>query len=181
MSKRLSILICGVKSREQLLMNLAKTLRYQGTGEVEILANIDERESPIGLKRNQLLSKSNGDYVCFVDDDDTVSPYYVSYILKAIETNPDCVGITGVITEHKIGPKKFIHSLEYKDWFEKDGIYYRCPNHLNPIKREIACSIGFSEVNYQEDKGFSLRVKDVLKTEVFVPEPIYFYYPSHGL
>lgn len=179
MSKRLSILICGIKSRESLLMNLAKTLKHQGNNSVEILASIDSGESPIGRKRNELLDNSKGDYVCFVDDDDQVSPFYISRILKAVETNPDCVGIEGIIVQKGIGPRKFIHSLRYNDWYEDNNVYYRCPNHLNPIKREIAMGIKFPEISYHEDRDFSIRLKDHLKTEEYIEDPIYFYYPSN--
>jgi glycosyltransferase involved in cell wall biosynthesis len=178
MSKKLSILICGLKEREKLLLNLAKCLKFQGTSEIEILANIDNGEISIGQKRNQLLGASKGEYICFVDDDDYVSPLYITKILKAIQESPDCVGIEGYIVQKGQGPKKFIHSLKYDEWFEKDNIYYRCPNHLNPIKREIACSVGFPEKFYHEDRDFSLTVKPLLKTESYIEEPIYFYYPN---
>jgi glycosyltransferase involved in cell wall biosynthesis len=178
MNKKLSILMCGLKDREPLLMNLAKILKTQGDGRIEILANIDAGESSIGKKRNELLYSAKGEYVCFVDDDDMISPYYISKILNGIETNPDCVGIKGVIVQRNIQPRIFIHSVQYKDWYEENKIYYRCPNHLNPIKREIAKQVGFPDVSYHEDQNFSLRVKDLLKTESFIDEPLYFYYPS---
>lgn len=179
MEKQLSVLICGLKDREQLLMNLAKTLKLQGDSRIEILANIDQGETPIGKKRNELLHNAKGKYVCFVDDDDAVSPFYISKILDAITNDSDCIGIKGIITQKGHGPKYFIHSIEYKDWYEKDGIYYRCPNHLNPIKRELAKNVGFPETYYHEDQNFSLRIKDFLKTETFIEEPLYFYYPSN--
>jgi glycosyltransferase involved in cell wall biosynthesis len=178
MNKQLSILICGLKKREPLLMHLAKILKTQGDGRIEILANIDNGESSIGKKRNELLYSAKGEYVCFVDDDDMVSPYYTSKILKALETNPDCVGIKGVIVQKDTQPKIFIHSLQYNDWYEENGIYYRCPNHLNPIKRDIAKQVGFPDLSYQEDQNFSLRLKGFLKTESFIDEPLYYYYPN---
>jgi cellulose synthase/poly-beta-1,6-N-acetylglucosamine synthase-like glycosyltransferase len=171
--------MCGLKSREQLMLNMGKVLKLQGNQHVEILASVDNGETPIGKKRNELLGQSKGEYVCFVDDDDMISPYYVHNILNALETKPDCVGIEGVIVQKNQPPRLFIHSLKYKEWFEENGIYYRCPNHLNPIKREIACSVGFPEKYYHEDRDFSLVVKDKLSTEVYIHEPIYYYYPSN--
>lgn len=179
MSKKLSILICGLKNREPVLLNLAKCLKFQGTSDVEILANIDNGENPIGKKRNELLANAKGEYVCFVDDDDYVSPLYVSKILKSIENKPDCVGIEGIIVQQGQGPKKFIHSLRYSEWFEENNVYYRCPNHLNPVKREIACSVGFPDLYYHEDRDYSMRIKPHLKTEEYINDPIYFYYPNN--
>lgn len=179
MNKKLSILTPTLYSREGIFKNLAKVLKSQSNADVEMLAVCDNGEKTIGQKRNELLNAAKGDYVVFVDDDDMISPFYIHGILTAIKDNPDCVGIEGIITQAGIGPKKFVHSLQYNDWFEKDDIYYRCPNHLNPIKREIALDCMFPEISWQEDKSFSERLKGKLKTEVYIKGPIYFYYPSN--
>jgi len=180
MSKKISILTVTVDSRKDVFQNLARVLRAQSNGEVEMLANSDNGSKSIGQKRNELLQAAKGDYVVFVDDDDMVSPFYTFGILEALKSNPDCCGIEGIITLRNIGPKKFIHSIQYQDWFENDDIYYRCPNHLNPIKREIALDTMFPDKSWQEDKAFSEALKGKLKTEVYIKGPIYYYYPSGG-
>ena len=180
MSKRLSILTVTMDGRQAVFQNLARVLRAQSSGDVEMLANSDNGIKSIGQKRNELLQAAKGDYVVFVDDDDMVSPFYTYGILEALKSNPDCCGIEGIITLRNIGPKKFIHSVQYQDWYEKDDIYYRCPNHLNPIKREIALDTMFINKSWQEDKDFSEALKGKLKTEVYIKGPIYFYYPSGG-
>ena len=155
--------------------NLLNRLRPQKTEEVEILVEVDDGKLLIGEKRNFLLKRAKGDYVCFVDDDDDVSDDYVSKILKAIEKNPDCCGLEGQVTTNGRRRKKFIHSLKYKMWFEKNGVYYRNPNHLNAIKREIALKVGFTEKSHGEDRDFSKAVLPYLKTEEYIEGPIYFY------
>ena len=177
--KKLSILICSLKSRETLLMNLARILKMQGDSRVEILSIIDNGEISIGEKRNKLLYSAKGEYVCFLDDDDMISPFYIPNILKALEKTPDCVGFKGIITQKNKEQKIFIHSIKYNSWYEENNIYYRCPNHLNPIKKELAISIGFPNLYYHEDQNFSMRIKDLLKTEEFINDPIYFYYPNN--
>ena len=178
MNKKLSILIVTLKSRENLFLNLKRILKNQITPEVEVLVSCDEKEHSIGYKRNNLLQSATGDYVCYVDDDDLVSPFYISKILKAIENKPDCVGLRGVIILKGIGPRIFEHSVQIKSWYEKNNIYYRCPNHLNPIKREIAQSVGFPDISNQEDRAFSFNIQGKLKTETLIEEPVYYYYPS---
>ena len=178
MSKRLSILTVTIKDRQKIFENLARVLKAQSNKDVEMLAICDNGEKSVGRKRNELLEAATGDYVVFVDDDDMVSPFYTFGILEGIKTNPDCCGIEGIITLRNIGPKKFIHSLQYDDWFEKDEVYYRCPNHLNPIKREIALDTKFTDKYWQEDKDFSEGLKGKLKREVYIKGPIYYYYPS---
>lgn len=176
--KKLSILIVTLKSREKLLYGLKRVLKNQLTSDVEVLVSCDEKEASIGAKRNSLLNSAKGKYISFIDDDDLVSPFYVSEILKAIENNSDCVGIRGIITLKNIGPRIFEHSLKNTSWFEKDNVYYRCPNHLNPIKREIALSTGFPDISNQEDRAYSFNLQGKLKTESFIDMPLYYYFPS---
>lgn len=179
--KSLSILTCSLKSRSFVFKRLENILKKQiyNYKQIELLANIDEGEKSIGLKRNELLNASSGRYVVFVDDDDVVSSDYVFKILTAIKSkDPDCCGIEGRIIKNNSIPKKFKHSIRYKDWYEENGIYYRCPNHLNPIKRELALSVGFDDISFGEDKNFSIKIQPLLKTEVFIPGPVYFYQPS---
>jgi glycosyltransferase involved in cell wall biosynthesis len=178
MSKKLSILIVTLKSREHLLNGLKRVLKNQITSDIEVLVSSDEKQASIGTKRNNLLKSATGEYVCFIDDDDLVSPFYVQEILKATKESPDCIGIQGIITLKNIGPRVFVHSLQYTNWFEKNNIYYRCPNHLNPIKKEIALSVGFPDISNQEDRAYSFGLQGKLKNEKLITTPLYYYYPS---
>lgn len=174
--RKLSILICSVKKRELKLRNLLKLLRNQTTHEVEILIEVDNREMTIGDKRNKLLIRARGNYVVFVDDDDKVSDDYVGKILKAISSSPDCCGLEGSIhSEKKKWTRKFIHSVKYKKWFESNKVYYRCPNHLNPVKREIALKVAFPSKSLGEDMNYSMRLLPLLNSEVFINGIIYYY------
>lgn len=131
----------------------------------------------IGHKRNRLLQNSTGLYVAFIDSDDRVAQDYVELLLEGIDHGPDCCSLTGVITENGLTPKKFIHSDRYDSWFEKDGVYYRCVNHLNCIRRDIALQIGFPETMHGEDHDYSKKLKKsgLIKTEHWIEETIYYY------
>ena len=177
MTKKLSILICHIREREKVFQRLLKTLLAQYTDEIEII--VSETDLTIGEKRNQLLDAATGDYIVFVDDDDDVHKKYVRLILSAIKTKPDCVGMQGII--HRPGMEGFVfkHSLKCKEWKEdvKKKMFFRTPNHLNPVKREIATRVRFvDKMNFGEDNEYANRIKKVLKTEIFIEEPIYFYY-----
>ena len=178
MSKTLSILIASTKSREHMFNNLMRFINIQKTSDVEVLASIDNGKISIGTKRNELLKASTGKYVCFVDDDDMISPFYVHEIIKAAKQDSDCIGIKGVIVTNNTEPKFFIHTVQCKSWYENNNIYYRCPNHLNPIKREFALDTMFPEISNQEDRSYSFNVQHKLKTETFIETPLYYYYPS---
>lgn len=177
MSKiKLSILICSLVERDSLLKRLLGVLENQRTEEVEILINTDNKQISTGMKRNKLLESSCGEYISFVDDDDLVSDDYITRIFEAIKTSPDCVGIEGIMTDINSGKKNmFIHSLQYKSWFTKNGIYYRCPNHLSPVKRNLALKAGFPNITVSEDHEYSKKLLPFLKTEVYIDIPIYYY------
>lgn len=180
---KLSILICTLKSREKLLSQLLDVINEQKTDEVEILINSDEGEKKIGTKRNELLEKANGEYVCFVDDDDTITYDYVSSILNCLKKSPDAVGIElNYYQDNKLIGIAY-HSSKNDSWFEKKSTkdayimeYYRTINHLNPIKREIALKVKFPEINDGEDYDFSIRLAGLINSEEYINHPIYNYY-----
>lgn len=173
---RLSILIATMPKRKDSFAKLLSSIDAQTpmNGCIEVLWD-DSMDYNVGTKRNKLLERATGDYITYVDDDDHVSKNYVSSILKAIETNPDCVGICGVITTNGKNKKKWYISIDYDNWFEKNKIYYRTPNHISPVKREIALKAKFPEVSFSEDYDYSIRLKPLLKTEVKIPHEIYHY------
>ena len=172
--KKLSILICSITERARSLNNLLSSLERQSTDEVEILVEVDNRAMRIGEKRNLLLGKATGDYICYIDDDDSVTQDYIPTIINAIKSKPDCCGIKGKI--YRRGHMNvFIHSIRYKSWYSEGKIYYRCPNHLNPVKRELALQVGFPTCNHGEDKTYSMKLLPLLQKEVFIPKVMYFY------
>lgn len=174
-SVKFSILICSIVERTQMLNRLLSILNPQLQGRAIILTNIDNREKPIGKKRNELLDECKTEYCCFIDDDDTVPNYYVDVISQAIQNKPDCTSLEGIISFNNQRRRKFIHSLRYDSWYEKNNVYYRTPNHLNCIKTEISRQVRFPEVNSGEDHNFSSRIHPLLKTEEYIPDIIYYY------
>ena len=94
---RLSILIASLFERHSLLMRLLGSLAHQADRRLEVLTAIDQRHLSVGKKREHLLCRAHGDYICYLDDDDTVSDVFVKRILDALETEPDCVGYWGCI------------------------------------------------------------------------------------
>jgi len=178
-----SILICTLEERKESFERIYKKLQSQIidsklAGEIEILFFCDNRKVSVGFKRNALLQQSSGEYVCFIDDDDDVHDRYISMIYEKLEQKPDCVSLVGIITTNGINPEKFVHSIQYNNKYcQENGIYYRPPNHLNPIKKSIAIQFLFPESNYGEDKSWTLRLAEskLLKTEAVIDEPYYFY------
>lgn len=177
-----SILICTLEERTQLFERIYNQLKTQIDqlgleNEVEILYCRDNREYSVGFKRNLLEREAQGEYTCFVDDDDLVHNNYIKMIYDALQEKPDCVSLIGIITFDGHSPMPFIHSIDYDSYFARDGRYYRPPNHLNPIKRSIALEFKFPEINTGEDTDWAMRIAraKVLKKEAKINTPYYFY------
>ena len=182
--KRLSLLICTVNGRETFLERLKTRLKPQLTSEVEILVAKDNKELTIGKKRNDLIHNASGEYIAFIDDDDWVSEDYVKKILKATDSKPDVVGFNSIITFNGQTPRRVEITMKHKNWSHKMGTingtpqpvtYYRCPNHLTPIKKSIALRILFPEMNDQEDRFYSLAIPSFAETETYIDDYLYFY------
>jgi len=156
-------------------------LSPQLTDAVEVLTELDDGTRSIGWKRNALLDRASGEYVCFVDDDDIVSSDYVERILKATQSKPDCVGMHLLHFRDAVLKGFTYHSVKYASWYEEvdrsTGYlrFYRCPNHLNPVRREHALKCRFPDCSFGEDRVYSMKLRKCLVTEEYVVEPIYFY------
>jgi len=178
----LSILIPTLKSRSEMLKRLVEKL-WASAGEwrdnVQILALCDEGERTTGDKRNALLTTSTGRYVAFVDDDDDVHEDYAKVVCGALEKDVyDCLGFKGRVTFADGYEADMIHSISIQDWDERNGVYLRPPNHLNPIKREHALAVSFLSVTVSEDHAFSLemRKRRLLMSEIYVGHLYLYHY-----
>lgn len=179
-----SILICTIEEREESFDNLCNKLKKQINDlglcdEIEILSCKDKRgEHTVGSKRNKLMQASSGYYTQFLDDDDDIHENFVQMIYEKLQKNPDCVSLKGIITTNGGYAKTFVHSVAYDSYFEHNNVYYRPPNHLNPIKRSIAIQFAFPEKNVGEDTDWAMAIAQakLIQTEEVIDTPYYFYY-----
>jgi glycosyltransferase involved in cell wall biosynthesis len=175
-----SILICALDERKEKLDKLLAEVQLQAQphgNEIEILHESDNRQMPTGKKRNVLIDRAIGDYVAFVDDDDWIDSEYVKLIIEACREGNDCIGIKGIINFKTQQWAYFTHSIECTGWYTGVDGYYRTPNHLNPVKRNIAAKVRFNDLLYiGEDQDYSTRILKYLKTETFIEKPIYHYW-----
>lgn len=188
MEPTLSILIATMPSRCEPFSKLYREVARQVSvfaddlgGGIKHLTKIqivvdNSMQYNIGVKRNKLLQQAKGEYIVFIDDDDHISPDYLRLILEACKSGSDCIGINGFITTNGHDKRKWFISKEYGRWFTgADGTYYRTPNHISPVKRELALKAGFPEIAFGEDAEYSRRLLPLLKTETIITEPIYHY------
>ena len=179
----LTIMICTIPERKDMFDLLIQKLKMQITQEkvqnfVEILyCSENDPIVTIGQKRNTLMQSANGEYVCFIDDDDDISDDYIKLVFSAIQKKPDCLSLKGIITIDGKDPKEFIHSLRYSSYFTKHNTFFRPPNHLNVIKKSLIKRFKFPEKNFGEDTDWAMQVckKKALKHEIEIPSILYFY------
>lgn len=176
----LSILICSLHKRRGLLQSLLKSLQPHLTDEVEILTEIDSGEITTGKKRNNLLQKAKGKYIVFVDDDDELSPEYIPSILQAAKQDKDCIVFSGWMTTDGQDRRNFHLSIHYPyEAVTRNGKieYLRYPNHITPIKREIALQVAFENRTIGEDYKWAteLHTKGLIKSEVKIHKFLYHY------
>lgn len=171
---KLSILIPSTRNRQQMTDALTHNILMQGLNQpIEVLLDWNETNC-VGKKRNDLLQRANGEYIVFVDSDDHISPDYIAKILPAC-SGVDCIGISGIITTNGANKRQWHISKEYKTWHEANNIYYRTPNHISPVRRDLALQAGFPEISFGEDAEYSRRLLPLLKTENIVIGNIYHY------
>jgi glycosyltransferase involved in cell wall biosynthesis len=177
--KDLSILILTLPTRIESYARLIKSLNQQVIennliNSVQILSLCDTKEISVGEKRNILLNKSCGKYVCFIDDDDMIAPNYLSKIISALSSNADVVTFCGDYVENSI-ITPFSISMVHRGNFNHPNMFYRLPNHLCPVKREIALSCQFTDKNYGEDSDYAEKINNYIKNEFHIQDKLYFY------
>ena len=180
---KLSILICTLPERNEFLERLidkflSNPIQLKYNSYVEFLKD-NNSIMTTGAKRNRLLQKATGDYVCFFDDDDMPSDTYLKHIFEGIAKGADCCSLRGLMTTNGENPELFEHSIRYNEWktTQNEIKYERYPNHLNCIKANIAKQFLFPDITIGEDHRWSKAVYEsgLIKTEHYIDEVIYHY------
>ncbi len=178
---KLSILIRSIESRRDKLTLLLEHLYKQINDlrawvDVEVLYEIDNKQISSGAKANKLLSRANGKYIVFIDDDDWVYDYYVKEMLKACESDCDCFGMTGFysVDGGRMIKWELSKDNEDRDTYDRgEPLLLRKTNHITGVKRSIAIVNGFPDKSNAEDKGYTQGLK--LETEYKIELPMYWY------
>lgn len=186
---KLSILIPTVPQREAELGNLLRELHRQIEADmlwnkVEILFDDDKLHrlggKTTGEKRNDLLQRSRGEFVWFIDDDDTITNGALNKVIEGITDDVDVISFNGYWIENgerKVPFEIRLNNPYIADYRDGQEWYLRYPNHIAPMRRTIANQFRFPLTCNFEDKAFADAVKDAgaLKKEYVINEFIYLY------
>lgn len=183
MAIKLSILVCSTHNRyNNFLLRLLGELFHQCNflpstqrDEVEVITVIDNKKMILGDKRSKMVEMAQGEYVTFVDDDDRVAMDYVSQLLTAIKNGTDVIVFNAIVSVNNAPANICQYSKEFVSDYNEAGAYYRLPNHLMCVKRELALQVKFLPVIFGEDADYAKRLKPLLKTEFKIPKALYIY------
>ncbi|MGA3065645.1 MAG: hypothetical protein ABSF29_02235 [Tepidisphaeraceae bacterium] len=142
--RSLSILIAAQPSQEPELKILLDRLvpQLKGHEDVEILRAMDQGDTKLWERRNELLRLANGEYCCFVDVGDGVGGNFIPAIAGALRDRPDCVRF-------------------------KFGMSCRGVGRACPVKTDIARKIGFGPSG-DEEYARKLADSGLIKSESFI-------------
>jgi glycosyltransferase involved in cell wall biosynthesis len=183
------ILILSIDDRAPLLSRLAQRLEHQLAEfpDVEALTFIDNGERSIGRKRQDALEQATADFVCFIDDDDLVSPEYVQLLRNELvsQPQPDVVGFKLAYYENDDRAGTAIHSYRANQMpltlpHKSARRFNRLPNHLNPCRLSYALKAGFPTQGLTaisgEDAAYAKALAKLSPTEAFVDAEVYEYW-----
>lgn len=181
---RLSICIASLGRRvamlEALLTELASQDRF---GECEVLIDLDSGARLLADKRERMKLAAAGTYVCSIDDDDLVSHSYLPAILGALDGAPgvDCVLIRGKCLDG--------HEFDYRlggrdgEWTQFPKTVWHTPNHLCPVRAELARRVPFQRLTRGEDLAWGKELAPLLVTSAragAAGEVLYLYQLVHN-
>lgn len=178
----LSIIILTLPKRAARLNRLILILTMQKDPRVELIVNMDNKQFTVGEKRQQGLDAATGEYVTFIDDDDTVSVDYLKHILQATQTKKDVIVFRQQCVFGKGNPfivTPSINNPVNEDTKQIGGVWVdvkRKPFHFCVWKAEIAHKHRFPYNNYGEDWAWckSMLENDV-RTEHRINHVLHYY------
>lgn len=161
----LSILIPTTPDRHEmftaLFNELHRQLEYMQTfhpslGRVEILVDDSklflEGGLSIGKKREALVKRAEGKYLCFVDSDDWIAPNYLETLVRLAQSNADVLSFRNISKMDNFWMIVDM-SLRHEDNIQASPYYivYRKPFHICPVRTIFAKLHDFEDINDGED------------------------------
>lgn len=180
LSMILSILIPSIPERRNKLTALLDDLYTQVThlnrthptlGSVEILVDdsvkFTEGGLSIGGKRDLLVQRAGGKYLCFIDDDDSVTPNYIETLVRLCNEGQDIITFRALIkNDHYWGIIDMQLATATNTEMTPHGTTPRTPWHICPVKSEHAKREQFNtDLIHNDDWDWMVRVLKRVNSE----------------
>jgi hypothetical protein len=181
----LSILICSVDVQERqdklkkLIYELQRQISKNYAEEIiEIIIDTDNMVKSVGQKRNDLIKKARGQFICFIDDDDFIAENYLSIILYHLNSSIDILLIAIDHVQNGVKQTKILPSLYIDNLITHKAIFKTNHFHLCPHKKSIAEAVLFDGVNFAEDMIYSQKMVKHINNCYTISEPLYIYFDN---
>ena len=171
MTIKLSILIPTLPNRLELFyLPLMKILlkQIEPYKNIELISLFDNKKRTIGRKRQNMIDIIQGEYVCFIDDDDRISDDYIKLIMDTLDNNPntDCVVFWSCINQPNMEDKIV------KFGFEEGN---NLPCHVHVWKSSIVKKYEYKNINHGEDHDWINRAKNDIHYLSKIDKILYYY------
>lgn len=175
----LSILIPTIPERGEmftkLFNELHRQLEYMKTfhpslGDIEILVDSSKRfvdgGLSIGKKREALVKRAQGKYLCFLDDDETIAPNYLETLVRLCNEDKDVCSFRNVSKMDNFWTVVDM-SLYFETNDQASPLYMvrRKPWHICPVRSLFAKMHDFEDISYGEDFAWMEKVLSHCETE----------------
>lgn len=175
----LSILIPTIPERGEMFTELFNELHNQlqyiqtvhpALGRVEILVDDSKRfldgGLSIGKKREALVKRAEGRFLCFLDDDEGIAPNYLETILRLCKQDADVCTFRSI---SKLQTYWMVVDMSLKylanDQANPEYMIRRKPWHICPVRSLFAKMHNFTDINYGEDWAWFEQVLSHCTTE----------------
>lgn len=153
---------------------LQRQLTYMQTfhptlGEIEILVDESKRfldgGLSIGKKREALVKRAKGKFLCFVDSDDWIAPNYMETLVRLAQEDKDIITFLSLCKN-----ESHWSIVTMRRWYKNEESnplkkVKRSPWPVCPVKSEYAKQHDFPDTNYAEDWEWMQKVLQNCKTE----------------
>lgn len=188
----LSVLMPTTPERNEmftrLFNELHRQLEYMQTfhktlGKIEILVDDSPRflngGPSVGKKRESLVQRAEGKYLCFLDSDEEISPDYLETIVRLCYQDADVCTFKAMVKLHNFWTVVDMR-LEHKEneQVSPDFTVKRMPWHINAVRSVYAKTFPFSDKNNAEDFEWMEKVLTCCETEAHSERIIFCY--RHG-
>lgn len=188
----LSILMATTPQRHEMFNKLFMEVQRQNDnlqrdhrtlGLVEILVDDSIRfldgGLSVGKKREALLKRAEGKYVCYLDSDESISPDYLETLVRLCNQGADVCTFRAFVKLANFWALVDMRlAYPMTDQISPEYTVRRSAWHICPIKREHAQRHHFADINNAEDSDWLKRVLAHCTTEAHTERIIFQY--SHG-
>lgn len=188
----LSILMPTTPERSEMFSKLYNQVKFQVTslqnvhpslGTVEILVDDSKRfldgGLSVGKKRESLVQRAEGKYLCFLDSDESISPDYVETLVRLCNKDQDICTFQAMVKLSDFWALVDMR-LTYKvnDQITPEHSVRRPPWHICPVRSIFAKLHKFNDKNNAEDFEWMEKVLANCTTEAHSERIIFSY--NHG-